>query len=216
MSLPSARRPVVLITGASAGIGAAWARVYAEKGWDLILTARREGPLNELGQELTRLGAASTILVEDLADAEAPRRLFDAVTERGLIDVVVARDNLQALRAVGHQVLIDDFGTGYCSLAYLQTLPVDCLKIDKSFIDALGHDAASSGVAPHIIRMAHDLHLRVIAEGIECEDQAVLLNSEGVNYGQGWLFAHPLNARQFIELVIRGRYRGAPPMGDEA
>lgn len=146
----------------------------------------------------------------------SPRQIAFEVTERGLIDVVVARDNLQALRAVGHQVLIDDFGTGYCSLAYLQTLPVDCLKIDKAFIDALGHDAASSGVAPHIIRMAHDLHLRVIAEGIECEDQAVLLNSEGVNYGQGWLFAHPLNARQFIELVVRGRYRGAPPTTDEA
>ncbi|MDF0733540.1 EAL domain-containing protein [Pseudomonas entomophila] len=137
------------------------------------------------------------------------------VTERGLIDVVVARDNLQALRNVGHQVLIDDFGTGYCSLAYLQTLPVDCLKIDKAFIDALGHDAASSGVAPHIIRMAHDLHLRVIAEGIECEDQAVLLNSEGVNYGQGWLFAHPLNARQFAELITRGRRMGARRIDDE-
>ena len=134
----------------------------------------------------------------------APSQIAFEVTERGLIDVVVARDNLQALRAVGHQVLIDDFGTGYCSLAYLQTLPVDCLKIDKAFIDALGHDAASSGVAPHIIRMAHDLHLRVIAEGIEFEDQAVLLNSEGVNYGQGWLFARPLNARQFAELVTRG------------
>ncbi|MBC3500874.1 EAL domain-containing protein [Pseudomonas sp. SWRI59] len=137
------------------------------------------------------------------------------VTERGLIDVVVARDNLQALRALGHQVLIDDFGTGYCSLAYLQTLPVDCLKIDKAFIDALGHDAASSGVAPHIIRMAHDLHLRVIAEGIECEDQAVLLNSEGVNYGQGWLFARPLNARQFAELVTRGRREGAGRRADD-
>ncbi|MGE7993158.1 EAL domain-containing protein [Pseudomonas sp. NPDC089554] len=137
------------------------------------------------------------------------------VTERGLVDVVVARDNLQALRNVGHQVLIDDFGTGYCSLAYLQTLPVDCLKIDKAFIDALGHDAASSGVAPHIIRMAHDLHLRVIAEGIECEDQAVLLNSEGVNYGQGWLFAHPLNARQFAELITRGRRIASRRIDDE-
>ena len=137
------------------------------------------------------------------------------VTERGLIDVVVARDNLQALRAVGHQVLIDDFGTGYCSLAYLQTLPVDCLKIDKAFIDALGHDAASSGVAPHIIRMAHDLHLRVIAEGIECEDQALLLNSEGVNYGQGWLFAHPLSARQFAELITRGRRVRSRRIDDE-
>lgn len=85
MSLLSARRPVVLITGASAGIGAALARVYAQKGWDLILTARREGQLNELAQKLTRLGAASTILVGDLADAEAPRRLFDAIADRGLI-----------------------------------------------------------------------------------------------------------------------------------
>ncbi|WP_371263114.1 EAL domain-containing protein [Pseudomonas sp. 250J] len=145
----------------------------------------------------------------------APRQIAFEVTERGLIDVVVARDNLQALRAVGHQVLIDDFGTGYCSLAYLQTLPVDCLKIDKSFIDALGHDAASSGVAPHIIRMAHDLHLRVIAEGIESEDQAELLNSEGVNYGQGWLFAHPLNARQFAELITRGRRVAGRRIDDE-
>jgi len=144
------------------------------------------------------------------------RQIAFEVTERGLIDVVVARDNLQALRAVGHPVLIDDFGTGYSSLAYLQTLPVDCLKIDKAFVDALGHDAASSGVAPHIIRMAHALQLRVIAEGIEHEDQAQLLNSEGVNYGQGWLFAHPLSARQFAELITRGRRRGVRRIDDEA
>lgn len=146
----------------------------------------------------------------------AAHQIAFEVTERGLIDVVVARDNLQALRDVGHQVLIDDFGTGYCSLAYLQTLPVDCLKIDKAFIDALGHDAASSGVAPHIIRMAHALQLRVIAEGIEFEAQALLLSSEGVNYGQGWLFAHPLNARQFSELVTRGRRMIGRRMDDEA
>lgn len=135
----------------------------------------------------------------------APSQIAFEVTERGLIDVVPARENLQSLRDLGHQVLIDDFGTGYCSLAYLQTLPVDCLKIDKAFIDALGHDAASSGVAPHIIRMAHALDLKVIAEGIESEAQAVLLGSEGVNYGQGWLFAQALNSRQFSELVTRGR-----------
>jgi len=133
------------------------------------------------------------------------RQIAFEVTERGLIDVVVARNHLQMLRDRGHQVLIDDFGTGYCSLAYLQTLPVDCLKIDKAFIDALGHDAASSGVAPHIIRMAHALQLRVIAEGIEFESQALLLMSEGVLYGQGWLFARPLTAAKFTELVTGGR-----------
>jgi sensor c-di-GMP phosphodiesterase-like protein len=146
----------------------------------------------------------------------AARQIAFEVTERGLIDVVVARDNLQALRDLGHQVLIDDFGTGYCSLAYLQSLPVDCLKIDKAFIDALGHDAASSGVAPHIIRMAHALQLKVIAEGIEYEDQALLLSSEGVSYGQGWLFAHALSAVQFIELITRGRRLAPRRIDDEA
>lgn len=146
----------------------------------------------------------------------AARQIAFEVTERGLIDVDIARDNLQALRDVGHQVLIDDFGTGYCSLAYLQTLPVDCLKIDKAFIDALGHDAASSGVAPHIIRMAHALELKVIAEGIEYESQATLLSSEGVNFGQGWLFAHALSAVQFIELITRGRRMAPRRLDDEA
>ncbi|TVT82286.1 EAL domain-containing protein [Pseudomonas sp. H3(2019)] len=146
----------------------------------------------------------------------AARQIAFEVTERGLIDVVVARENLQALRDAGHQVLIDDFGTGYCSLAYLQTLPVDYLKIDKAFIDALGHDAASSGVAPHIIRMAHALQLKVIAEGIEHEAQATLLSSEGVNYGQGWLFAHALTATQFIELITRGRRLASRRLDDEA
>ncbi|AZE08411.1 Rtn protein [Pseudomonas chlororaphis subsp. aureofaciens] len=145
----------------------------------------------------------------------AARQIAFEVTERGLIDVVVARHNLQALRDVGHQVLIDDFGTGYCSLAYLQTLPVDYLKIDKAFIDALGHDAASSGVAPHIIRMAHALELKVIAEGIEFEDQALLLSSEGVRFGQGWLFAHALSAVQFIDLITRGRRLGPRRRDDE-
>jgi len=146
----------------------------------------------------------------------APEQIAFEVTERSLIDVDVARENLQALRDVGHTVLIDDFGTGYCSLAYLQSLPVDCLKIDKAFIDALGDDVESSGVAPHIIRMAHALDLRVIAEGIEHEAQALLLESEGVDYGQGWLFAQALNARQFKELITKGRRRTGRRAGDEA
>ncbi|MDR9751230.1 EAL domain-containing protein [Pseudomonas sp. SZMC_28357] len=159
-----------------------------------------------IGQVMARLLALHRV---------AARQIAFEVTERGLIDVVVARENLQALRDVGHQVLIDDFGTGYCSLAYLQTLPVDCLKIDKAFIDALGHDAASSGVAPHIIHMAQALQLKVIAEGIELESQAALLSSEGVKFGQGWLFAHALSAVQLIELITPGR-RGSRRLDDEA
>jgi len=134
-----------------------------------------------------------------------PEQIAFEVTERGLIDLQAASRNLAALRARGHRVLIDDFGTGYSSLAYLQTLPVDCLKIDKAFVDALGADAASSGVAPHIVRMARALRLKVIAEGIEREEQARLLDSEGADYGQGWLFAPALSASAFRELIGGGQ-----------
>lgn len=78
------RRRTVLITGASAGIGAALARIYAAEGWDLVLTARREGLLNTLADDLRRLGSAVTVISEDLADPAAPRRLFDALALRGI------------------------------------------------------------------------------------------------------------------------------------
>ncbi|MFF7707205.1 EAL domain-containing protein [Pseudomonas sp. NPDC007930] len=133
----------------------------------------------------------------------APQQITFEVTERGLIDVEAARSTLQSLREHGHRILIDDFGTGYSSLAYLQSLPVDALKIDKAFVGAMGEDVASSGLAPHIIRMAHALGMGVIAEGIESEAQAVLLHAEGVDYGQGWLFAEPLDARRFRKLVLQ-------------
>jgi short-subunit dehydrogenase len=84
MSLPSRPRPVVLVTGASAGIGAALARVYAEHGWDLVLTARREAPLKALAEELSHTGAATTVLTQDLADDAAPRRLHAALQDLGL------------------------------------------------------------------------------------------------------------------------------------
>jgi short-subunit dehydrogenase len=78
-------RRTALITGASAGIGAALARVFADKGWDLVLTARREGPLRALADELAATGAAVTILAGDLADPDAPRRLFEAIEAKGLV-----------------------------------------------------------------------------------------------------------------------------------
>ncbi|HEV7227681.1 SDR family oxidoreductase [Brevundimonas sp.] len=84
MSLPSKVRPTMLVTGASAGIGAALAREYARNDWDLVLTARREGPLTALAKELTLSGSAVTVLTDDLADPDAPTRLVAEIDQRGL------------------------------------------------------------------------------------------------------------------------------------
>lgn len=84
MSLPSRVRPTMLVTGASAGIGAALARVYADHGWDLVLTARREGPLEALAEDLVQAGAAATVVTDDLADPAAPARLAAEFDRRGL------------------------------------------------------------------------------------------------------------------------------------
>jgi len=84
MGVTPARRPVMLVTGASAGLGAALARAYAARGWDLVLTARREAPLRALAEQLTHHDAVSLVIPEDLADPDAPRRLIAAVNAAGL------------------------------------------------------------------------------------------------------------------------------------
>ena len=119
-------------------------------------------------------------------------------TERGFIDIDAARVTLDRARKAGHSVAIDDFGTGYSSLQYLQGLPLDALKIDKSFVDTIGRNTATSTVTLHIIEMARELGLFSVAEGIEVEEQADYLRKHGVDFGQGWLFSRPLPAEEFI------------------
>jgi sensor c-di-GMP phosphodiesterase-like protein len=133
----------------------------------------------------------------------APQQIRIEATERGFLEPDVARDTIQAFRDAGHPVYIDDFGTGYSSLSYLQSFKVDALKIDKSFVDTIGQEAASSTVAPHIIAMAQSLGLQVIAEGIEDKMQADFLREQGVDYGQGWMFGRPMPAVELAQLMTR-------------
>lgn len=131
-------------------------------------------------------------------------------TERGFIDVDAARITLARARAAGHTIAIDDFGTGYSSLQYLQGLPMDALKIDKSFIDTIDKGTATSAVTGHIIAMAKELGLLSVGEGIETEEQAKYLRDHGVDYGQGWLFSKPLEAADFITFQATSKKEYGP------
>ncbi|CDG83227.1 EAL domain protein [Janthinobacterium agaricidamnosum NBRC 102515 = DSM 9628] len=126
------------------------------------------------------------------------QQIWLEATERGFLRADAARATLQRARDLGHAVAIDDFGTGYSSLSNLQSLPLDALKIDKSFVDTVGTDAATSSVTPHIIDIAKTLGLQIVAEGIETQAQADYLLARGVEFGQGWLYAKALPADQFL------------------
>ena len=111
-------------------------------------------------------------------------------------------DELQDLHAKGLRLSLDDFGTGYSSLSYLQRLPIDVLKIDRSFITPLGNDQANA-IVRAIIAMAHSLDLLVVAEGVETDRQLSILRMLGCDIAQGYLYSKPLPAEAFIERMLR-------------
>jgi sensor c-di-GMP phosphodiesterase-like protein len=138
-----------------------------------------------------------------------PAQIWLEATERGFMEADAARATLERARELGHAVAIDDFGTGYSSLSLLESLPLNVLKIDKSFIDAIGHEAATSIVTPSIIEMAHTLKFAVVAEGVEKAEQAAYLKAAGVEFAQGWLYSKALPPREFLQYYSQ-RNAGAP------
>ncbi|MBI2753155.1 MAG: EAL domain-containing protein [Betaproteobacteria bacterium] len=119
----------------------------------------------------------------------APARISVEITERALIHADAVRRNIKTLREAGTRIAIDDFGTGYSGLSYLATLELDALKIDKVFIDTIGTDAVTNSVVSHIIEIAKSMGLRMVAEGVETQEQADYLRARGVQCAQGWLYA---------------------------
>ena len=136
---------------------------------------------------------ASQIL-SGLAEANWPGELLELeITERVAIkNLAQSIEIMNRLKAEGVHFALDDFGTGYSSLASLRELPIDTLKIDKSFLPALGSDGRNEAVVGSVIALAHTLRHRVVAEGVETTDQAEFLRGVGCQVAQGYLFARPM------------------------
>ncbi len=137
-------------------------------------------------------GRVAGILAETGLD---PALLVLELTESELMeDMDCARTQLAALRALGLRISIDDFGTGYSSLGYLQSFPIDCLKIDRRFLAELGRRHVEDAIVRAIIDIGHALQLTVVAEGVENEQQLHALRTLGCDVVQGWLFDRALPA----------------------
>jgi diguanylate cyclase (GGDEF)-like protein len=134
----------------------------------------------------------------------ASSRVVLEVTEGILIDnPQEAQVRLEALRALGVSIALDDFGTGYSSLSYLQKFPFDRLKIDRTFVASLGSSGNAGAIIQSIVTLGHALGMKVLAEGVENEEQRVLLRLAGCDEMQGYLFARPGPAAQIDKALAR-------------
>jgi diguanylate cyclase (GGDEF)-like protein len=164
-----------------------------------------------VGVNLSPVQVRDPALVENLAgllaEYELPaQRLMLEITEGVLIDNPdEAKARLDGLKALGVCLALDDFGTGYSSLTYLQRFRFDKLKIDKGFVDPLGRDAGSQAVVQAIVALGRALDLTLLAEGVETEEQRVLLRLAGCEEMQGFLFARPAPRETLDRLLAETR-----------
>lgn len=137
-----------------------------------------------------------------------PKQLEIEITESLLMaSLDEAISKLNKSKALGFTLALDDFGTGYSSLTYLRKLPVETIKIDKSFIDMIENDIPGAKMIGAIINMANAINMTVVAEGVETERQLAYLVKEGCSCVQGYLFSKPLreqDAYKFIQTYNKG------------
>ncbi|WP_162245563.1 bifunctional diguanylate cyclase/phosphodiesterase [Modestobacter sp. Leaf380] len=161
--------------------------------------------------QLTAPGFVDLVRAALAESGLSPRLLVLEITETAVLagmDVVAPQ--LSRLRELGIRIAIDDFGTGYSSLSYLRDLPVDVLKVDKSFVDHVVSSEQGASLAEAIISMGRSLRLTTVAEGVEDEGQAAWLTSAGATFGQGYLWSRPVPLVQAAALLQSGAKVAVP------
>jgi EAL domain-containing protein (putative c-di-GMP-specific phosphodiesterase class I) len=146
-------------------------------------------------------------LVDDVRAAIADAGIDSAsltleITESMLMaDIESAKETLHSLRRLGVRLAIDDFGTGYSSLSYLKQLPVDIIKIDKTFVDQVDTDADDVALVDAVVGLGQALKMQTVAEGIETDGQWAMLRRIGIDHGQGYLFGRPSSPEDIYLLL---------------
>lgn len=183
---------------------------WNRQGFGPLKVAVNVSPVQLFGQDVMAV-VRGTMQEFDLA----PQHLEIEITESTLMhDDAKALRTLEELRNIGISIAIDDFGTGYSSLSYLKRLPVDVLKIDRTFVRDLPGDQEGLRLARAILGLSHDFGFYTVAEGVESEDQLTFLRQNGCDFGQGFLFAKPLPADAF-ESFLRTRMTAAINLGGD-
>ena len=186
---------------------------------DLYMLRKVGGILRELRQQFGRVipisvNVSASLLTRSQWMDDATLGAFAdglniEITERGLVaDVSAAAATLERLRSLDVRVFIDDFGTGYSSLRYLHELPLDVIKIDRSFVASLEESEKSRSLVALLVSLAKSMEVGMIAEGIEDQQQLRILQELGVQTGQGYLFSKPVPVEEARALLESGRPLG--------
>jgi EAL domain-containing protein (putative c-di-GMP-specific phosphodiesterase class I) len=139
---------------------------------------------------------------------QRPERLTFEITESALMaDPAAALEVLERIAAIGCKLSLDDFGTGYSSLAYLQKLPIDELKIDRSFVIAMTRDDSAAVIVRAVVKLAKGLGLDVVAEGVESEDVFERLRALGCDQAQGYWFGSAMTGDQLLVWLKEARWQ---------
>jgi EAL domain-containing protein (putative c-di-GMP-specific phosphodiesterase class I) len=169
--------------------------------------------VNLSARQLTDDRIVTTVTAALEASGLEPHRLVLEVTESALIDRPdLALTNLRHLKALGVRLAIDDFGTGYSSLTYLKQMPVDVIKVDRSFVSGLGHDAGDTAIVASVVALARAFGIQAVSEGVETAEQHHHLRILDCELAQGFLWSRPVPAAEFRALLPR--FATPHPSGD--